>query len=135
MATMMDILKIASQHGSFGYSRLPSSGGRAFQNGGVSTTPQPEQDSHRMLVLGEPRGSLNPSMVATPNPGMVATKSCPKVIQKNNECCWKVTPRHKHRNGHESGPHESCEFVNWCILIAGVVREPLGGSEVQLRTA
>ena len=27
-----------------------------------------------------------------------------------------MAPRHKHRNGHESGPRESCEFINRTIL-------------------
>ena len=75
-----------------------------------------------------------------PKPVQKLPKACPKVDQKLskcyqnviqklsnnvNECCWKVTPRHKHRNGHESGPHESCEFVNRCILHRISVRTTL----------
>ena len=51
--------------------------------------------------------------------------SCPKAVHKLPEVCWKVAPRHKHGNGHESGPRKSCGALDRCILHRMLVRTTL----------
>ena len=52
------------------------------------------------------------------------SKSCPNLVQKSSKSCPKAR-WHKHRNGHGSGPRESCGALDRCILHRILVRTTL----------